>query len=211
MTTLADLGNWPSTKIGTHGVVRHAYENVLTACARLASFATGNPTTTDGPIDEQQEILAVDDLATFALHARRLIENTATAGRFREVRVRRFPLKALIASYEMPIYRAASTGQISITKVINVIIHLKSLRIVRSAFETELLVRRYALVEVYSRYGDDNDQYFSPIVFVQSHKNQTVAFEIKELIETFQAKVLGPIIELCGEQRLHLDMDWLRL
>jgi hypothetical protein len=61
--SLADLGDWPSIEIGSHSVIRHAYENVLNACARLASFATGGPTTTDGPISEQQEILAADDLA----------------------------------------------------------------------------------------------------------------------------------------------------
>ena len=78
MDTLPDLGNWPSIKIGSHSVIRHAYQNVLNACARLASFATGSPTTTDGPIDQQQELLAADDLVTFGIHARRLIENTTT-------------------------------------------------------------------------------------------------------------------------------------
>lgn len=52
MDALAHLGNWPSIEIGSHGVIRNAYQNVLNACARLASFATGGPTTTDGPIDE---------------------------------------------------------------------------------------------------------------------------------------------------------------
>jgi hypothetical protein len=49
MDTLADLGNWPSIEIGSHSVIRHAYQNVLNACARIASFATGGPTKTDGP------------------------------------------------------------------------------------------------------------------------------------------------------------------
>jgi hypothetical protein len=206
MTTLADLGNWPSTQIGAHGVIRHAYENVLTACARLASFATGRPTTTDGPIAGQQEILVVDDLATFAIHARRLIENTATASRFRQVTVRRFPYKALIDLYEMPIYRASIDG-VSITRVINVLIHHKSLDVVRSTFQAELLLRRYGLSEIFNRYSGDNERYFSPMVFVRSNKNQTIALEIKELMETFQSKVLNPIIELCSEDRLYLDWD----
>jgi hypothetical protein len=89
MTTLADLGGWPSIGIGSHAVIRHAYEDVLSACARLASFATGGPTRTDGPITRQQTILAVDDLVTFAIHARRLIENAAKSNRFTQVTVRR--------------------------------------------------------------------------------------------------------------------------
>jgi hypothetical protein len=88
MSSLAELGDWPSIEIGSHSVIRHAYENVLNACARLASFATGGPTTTDGPISQQQEILAVDDLVAFAIHARRLIENTAS---LHAIEVRIFP------------------------------------------------------------------------------------------------------------------------
>ena len=139
MTTLADLGSWPSTQIGAHRVIRHAYENVLTACARLASFAAGGPTATDGPIAEQQEILAVDDLATFAIHARRLIENTATASRFRQVMVRRFPYKALVDFYRMRVYRG-SMESVSITRVINVLIHHKFLDVARSTFDAEMLM-----------------------------------------------------------------------
>jgi hypothetical protein len=65
--SLADIGDWPRIEIGSHSVIRHAYENVLTACARLASFSTGGPTTTDGPISGQQEILAVDAAKQHAL------------------------------------------------------------------------------------------------------------------------------------------------
>lgn len=80
--SLADVGDWPRVEIGSHSVIRHAYESVLIACARLASFASGGPTTTNGPISEQQEILAADDLVSFAIHARRLIQNTSTQKRF---------------------------------------------------------------------------------------------------------------------------------
>jgi hypothetical protein len=68
---LADLGKWPARR-----VIRHAYEEVLTACARLVAFSTGSPPVGDGPIGERQEILAVEDLIKFAIHARRLIEST---------------------------------------------------------------------------------------------------------------------------------------
>ena len=83
--SLSEIGEWPRVQIGSHSVIRHAYENVLTACARLGSFATGREPTTDGPVGRQQELLAVDDLVGFAIHARRLIENTASSKRFRGV------------------------------------------------------------------------------------------------------------------------------
>ena len=49
----------PTDKLpGDHQVIRHAYENVLTACARLAAFATGTPTgSLQGLINERQSIL----------------------------------------------------------------------------------------------------------------------------------------------------------
>jgi hypothetical protein len=58
---MTDLGKWPASR-----TTRHAYEKVLTACARLVSFSTGVPPATDGPISERQEMLAVEDLIKFA-------------------------------------------------------------------------------------------------------------------------------------------------
>src|SRR5215468_8838230 len=88
LPSLSEIGEGPRIRIGSHAVIRHGYENVLTACARLASFATGREPTTDGPVSRRQEILAVDDLVGFAIHARRLIENTASSKRFRGVGLR---------------------------------------------------------------------------------------------------------------------------
>jgi hypothetical protein len=84
--SLADLGNWPATRIDydAHRVIRHAHEEVPTACARLISFSTGGPSIGDGPIDERQELLAMEDLINFGIHARRLIETTGQQSRFQQ-------------------------------------------------------------------------------------------------------------------------------
>jgi hypothetical protein len=191
MDTLADLGNWPSIEIGSHGVIRHAYQNVLNACARLASFATSAPTTTDGPIEQQQELLAADDLVTFGIHARRLIENTAKAKRFTQVTVRQYLTRG---------------RRIPITRVINILIHHQHIVIVRSDFQLEMQSSRNP-IEVLIKYSGSKHRYFPPVIMLTSDQNQTISFEVGELIETFQAKVLNPIIDLCGEHSLHLDLD----
>jgi hypothetical protein len=191
MDALAHLGNWPSIEIGSHGVIRNAYQNVLNACARLASFATGGPTTTDGPIEQQQEILAADDLVTFGIHARRLIENTAKAKRFTQVTVRQQPMPG---------------KRIPITRLINILVHHQHIVIVRSDFQMEMRSSRNPF-ETFIKFGGSNHRYFSPIIILTSDKNRTISFEVGELIETFQAKVLNPIIDLCGEHSLHLDLD----
>jgi hypothetical protein len=97
--TLADLGDWPATEIDydAHRVIRHAYEEVLTACARLISFSTAGPSIEDGPINERQELLAVEDLISFAIHARRLIENTGQKSRFSKVEIV-FPSRPMLSS-----------------------------------------------------------------------------------------------------------------
>src|SRR6266850_2351690 len=87
--SLADLGGWPASRIDrdAHRIIRHAYEEVLTACARLISFSTGNPPVTDGPISERQETLAVEDLINFVIHARRLIESTGQIAPFNKIEI----------------------------------------------------------------------------------------------------------------------------
>lgn len=40
--------------------IKHAYDQVVTLAARLSSFSTGRPTMSDGPINERQEMLALD-------------------------------------------------------------------------------------------------------------------------------------------------------
>jgi hypothetical protein len=94
--SLADAGEWPAIRIerDAHRIIWHAYEEVLTACARLVSFSTGSPPVIDGPIAERQETLAVEDLITFAIHARRLIESTGQTIRFKNTEIL-FPGPAL--------------------------------------------------------------------------------------------------------------------
>ena len=179
---LAELGGWASVEIGSHTVIRHAYENVLDSCARLACFATALPMKTDGPINERQEILAADDLVVFAINARRLIDNTASLVRFRSVAI-----------------GVGKPGIVSLRRVINILIHHKGMRIMRSRYELNPNP-----LEVVAR-SEWKHEYFPPPVAVTSDKNETISFGIKELIETFQSKVLTPILDLCAEQRLYLN------
>jgi hypothetical protein len=97
---------------GSHKVIRHAYNNVLSASARLISFATGIPTASrDQLINVRQGILAADDLVTFAVYARRLIENTESHKQFSKV--------FITTSVD------GGKLQIPITTIINKLIHHK--------------------------------------------------------------------------------------
>jgi hypothetical protein len=131
--------------------------------------------------------LAADDLVTFGIHARRLIENTAKAKRFTHVTVTQYPLPG---------------KRIAITRIINILIHHKYIVIVRSDYQMEIAASRNPL-EVFIKYDRSLIDTFPPIIILTSDQNRTISFELGELIETFQA----PIIDLCGEDRLHLDLD----
>jgi hypothetical protein len=137
---------------------------------------------THGPINERQEILAADDLVVFAINARRLIDNTASLARFKSVAI-----------------GVGKPGIVSLRRVINILIHHESMRIVRSRYE----LKPFPL-EVLARF-EWKHEYLRPLVTVTSDKNETISFGIKELIETFQSKVLNPILDLCAEQSVYLD------
>jgi hypothetical protein len=177
---LADLGKWPTSR-----AVRHAYEEVLTACARLVSFATGSPTITDGPIDQRQEILAVEDLIKFAIHARRLIDSTGQTARFNKTEIS-FP-------------KASKHPHIQVRRVLNAILHHRKIILIRNTMSFAILSGK-KLEEVL----DHPNERLPPVVSVISDRD-SLGFPIRELIETFQDKILTPVIELCAEHHLFLD------
>jgi hypothetical protein len=161
--SLADLAKWPASR-----TIRHAYEEVLTACARLVSFSTGSPPVTDGPISERQDILAVEDLIQFAIHARRLIEGTGQVTRFNKT--------------EILVPKAPKHPHIRIWRVLNAILHHQTIMIIRNTWSQEMLLGK-KLEEVF---GNPNE-YFPPLVSVISDRDK-LGFPIRELIETFQER-----------------------
>lgn len=192
--TLASLGGWPMVTIdrSSHSIIRHAYEQVLDSCARLASFATGHPPTTEGPVGERQEFLAVDDLVSFGIHARRLIENTAGSKRFSNISI-----LSNNSSKKVPL---------RIWRIINVLVHHSDVKIVRTTFHLLLLggasIEELAPLMVI---GSPDNKSFPPLVGVRSEKEKYIIFKINELIDIFQKEILVPIVDLCSEQNLFLD------
>jgi len=200
--TLADLGNWPATRInGGHRLIRHEYEEVLTVCARLISFSTGGPSIDDGPIVERQEMLAVADLISFAIHARRLIENSGQKSRFRKIEIV-FSGRPLVPSTET--LARSKLQKVRIWKAITYIIHNTNVHVIRDARSRDALFRGWTAVIL----SNIPREYFAPMAIVTSQEG-TIFFPIRELIETFADKVLSPIIDLCAEDHLFLDdLDW---
>jgi hypothetical protein len=135
--SLADLGNWPATYIDrrAHRVIRHAYEEALTACARLISFSSGGPSIGDGPVTDRQEILAMEDLISFAIHARRLIETTGQKSRFNKIEIV-FSTRPIAFPDPQP-----KLQKIRIWKAITRVIHNQNVEIIRDTHTRAALSR----------------------------------------------------------------------
>ena len=191
---LSDVGGWEAARIlpSQHRLIRHAYEQTVDACARLASFATGTPTRTSGPINERQEALAVEDLIAFAIHARRLVGNTTQSKR--------------ISTVEMMVHGPKATKKPkSLYKVINVLVHNDRIEICRT--EARRLTMAGAaideLIPIFA--GQVPNRSFPPLVVISSPKERPIVFELRHMIEVFQNKVLEAVIDFCAEQNLFLD------
>jgi hypothetical protein len=159
----------------------------LAAKVKYLTWSGDNPPATDGPISERQEILAVEDLIKFAIHARRLIEDTGQITRFNKTEIL-FP-------------KAPKHLHIRIWRVLNAILHHQTIMIIRNTWYREMLSGK-SLEEV----SDNPNEYFPPLVSVISDRDE-LGFPIRELIETFQEKILSPVIDLCAEHHLFLDDD----
>lgn len=187
---LAELGKWPAFKIEkrSHKIIRHAYEQVVTACARLASFSTGTRTATSGPIDDRQETLAHDDLVDFAIHARRLIENTTKKKRFSCVSIQS--------------HHRSDQTPVQVMALINVIVHHEDIEIIRSTLKAHILSGvKYDLYELVTL----PNRNIPPVVIVKSDRRKLFVFKLTDLVEIFQKEMLRPIIDLCAEHDLYLE------
>ncbi len=179
----------------SYQLIRHAYEELLTRSARLSLFATGRQTRMDGPIDQRQLNLALDDLALFGLHCRRLIDLVGVRQRFRPVEV------PLIAHDENP------QKSVGFMYLINVFVHLDDVEIFRNKFQIRTVLEGDKGIEYLSDYFGEFDDQFEPILAVKSDHSKAIVFRLVNLIEIFQAHVLSKIIDVCGEQGLYLEDD----
>ena len=100
---------------GTNAVIRHAYTSALDAAARLHSFATGTAPGFFDAIYSRQEVLAVDDLISFAIHSRRLIELTVG--------------KEMANRHPVPLVGGDLGAQAPLWRIINIIVHHRTLSV----------------------------------------------------------------------------------
>lgn len=189
------LGEWPSIKIEEfrHSVIRHAYENALTAAARLAAFAYCKPTLGNGGLlNERQEQLAADDLISFALSARRLIENTSGKDRFNGV--------------EIQCVVGGKQRHLPIWSVIGIIVHHRKIEITRTVLDFMLKAGQFNWQrDLHMLQESPYKDHFPPAVYVKSDRPDAVLFRLGDMVAAFEDKILQPIVDVCAEHQLFLE------
>lgn len=170
-------------------LVRHAYEQVVTHSSRLASYATASPLKTNGPIYDRQEMLAIDDLAGFAYHARRLIGFTGTKRRFRTVTI--------------PV--AYTKNFISINRLLDIIIHQELVETIRYEWKLKMFAAQTQEERLKVVIEADNREVIPTLIVLKSDQSNAMVFKLEDVIELFQKNVLQTIIKVCQEKGLYLE------
>lgn len=169
-------------------LIKHAYDNTITYAARLSLLATGTEPKSDGPIAEKQTMLGLDDLASFAYHARRLIDLTQTKHLFKAVE-----------------FKALKTNEkLKLLKTLSVIIHQEFINIIRTEYELRLAAGHDPIKSLIE-YSQSDKKTIQTLVSVKSDKSNICVFKLEEFIETFQSKILSKIIDKCENDGLYLE------
>jgi len=181
----------PPKRLGSSASIRHSYESSLSACARLLAYATGEMPGDDSPIGQRQDVLAQEDLTTFAIHARRLVESTIST-------------KSTSAVTVDGVYDGAKGG-IPITRIFNLIIHHKRLEIHRtdSVFQVAMHFKKAGNIDPLLAL-DIKSNFIPAFCLVTSDRDNIAGFRIKDLVEIFAKEVLLAIISYCEERQLYL-------
>ncbi len=187
-SSLSDLGKWKASNLrrGSEKIIRRAYGKTIEYLARLASFASGGPTRTAGPVSSKQEQLVVEDIVVFSIHARRLIEATSGKNRFRQVKIK--------AASDLTL------ENIAIWDLLNRVIHHNEVSMVRTNLKLKALTGTLDIDDIRRPPMGS----FPPVVSVASDHQKIISFNLSEFVETFQKDVLTPIIDLCDEHEMFL-------
>lgn len=172
-------------------LIRHAYEEALNRCARLALFATAKPTDVDGPVDARARKLAWDDLSTFAIHARRLVDISGTRKQFSKVTIRGV--------------RNGMAQQLSLMEIVSAIVHSSAVEIARTDLEVHTLAARDPIAAFVAFKG--KPRAISPQIAIIAGPHKSVSFSLIDLTRIFEAEILNPIIEICSDDMLFLEPD----
>ncbi len=189
-------------KSETHSqsLVKHAFESVVSRGARLASYASAKGLKGGIDIYEKQDVLALDDLLVFSIHARRLIETAHKSNVAKAAKITLWGIDVRGTSVEV----FTRQNPISFWKLVNSIIHSVHIEMIRNTTEAAIVyggVNRddpYALIK-----GMRNIKTKCLII---SDRKEKFIVDLKQMIEVFANDVLDEVIEHWEDKNLYLSV-----
>lgn len=188
---------------GSVSLIRPAYEGVLDRMARLASFGTSKPIASNIEIGQRQEAQAVDDLLLFAIYARRLLKCTNTFTLAKNVSIGLWKF----TGSEAEIRCCLTSETISLWKLLGVTVHHELIEIVRYHLQAKILFGCGLSSLVEDLLVGETAYHFNPKVIVKSDKSDAMMFDILQIVDQFQNKLLYPVVSACEDEAVYLEKD----
>lgn len=177
--------------------IRASYESCLNSLARLNAYTTSKPLLGATEINVRQDVLARDDLVSFCIHARRLVEN--------------IELKDLLSQITI----THSNGTLfSLWKIIGYLIHHDELEILRCDTRMRYLQDRMngkthteALKTIILEKRPPYSEPIPPRIVFKSDKIEQTIMNLETFLRLFSLEVLPAIIDRALEKGLDLKDD----
>lgn len=179
-------------------VVRASYESCLNAAARLSAFATSKPFPGVTELNRRQDILAIEDLISFCIHARRLIENVGLKKRLSQVKI-----------------ETSDGTSLSLWKIIGCLIHHDMLEIIRCGTRFRMLqasIDGASREEFFRKVEGEikKPPYSEPItphIIFKSDKIHYTLINLSKFLQIFSQEIFSEVIKVTFEEGLLLLDD----
>lgn len=190
----------------------HTYDSFLTSQTRLFTLAHYSYQRPDSEIETKQNLLFLDDLLSFSITARRLIELT----KLRSFSNHRYVGRYYLDEREVPatIVRLKDK-QIGFLTFINCIIHCHYVELITNRFDFPRPPIRsekdlFHYVELSGRISAEgrwNEYAISPSIAVVPDKHEPFLVVLKDVVSV-SCEVTEKIIEVCSDSKIFLELDY---
>lgn len=193
----------------------HSYDGFLTAQTRLFTLAHYVYSNVDGDVEGHQEQLFFDDLISFAIASRRLVELAGVKSFANHVKIN----EHIFDEREAPLKLSLSGTKIGFLKFVSSVIHAKYIDLLRSRLDfwsyrggrqekdTFALYNLLAKVRRENRWAE----YAVDVsVLVVTDDDELTLVKLKDVIDA-SSKVIERIADKCGEVGIHLELEYRKI
>lgn len=175
-------------------LARASYESCLDVTARLSAYVTSKPFLEAPEVNTRQDLLAINDLVSFCINARRLIENIG--------------LKDLVSQTNIK----TNAVPMSLWKIIGGLIHHDDLMIIRSESRWKMFQAMLDSTKddkFWERVGSHLDKPvydapITPLVLFKSDKIPYTLIYLEEFVQIFSEKIILAVIKKALDEDLCL-------